>query len=349
MSRTYTREQIDSFKGGHREAAEKIDAIEAKREAEQAQKQDEQTKVEVTALPTKAEKFEATVFEQKKEEVVVETPKVEEKKPQYETKDLEYYKKKAEESEKRRRDQEPAVTKAQTKAAELEKENKNLSKKLEELSSKFDTLLSKLNGDVRKAEDDELSNTYGEELASGVDKRIAKHSQTLEERIKAIEASQQKEREESEKRSVQDKLNAHFADIKGVHKDAWDFMNPQNSTVRPAFMAWVEENEPDEIFDILSNNPLAISGKSIAKFITKFKNDTTFVKRSEEPSLADIVVKSNASAPEYRETNIKSEYLTDDEMTNFNRLLQSASRKKDKAEMERLVSGWEKTQLRKRK
>lgn len=332
-------------------------------EALAMQSQDQpETKVE-PAIPAPESKVIETVTQT--QEPVVEPPPIEEPPAPVtevprpaEDQGVDYWKQQAETWKKRKGDADRALTPAQQEAARLRKAQDELTQKYDERLSSIETLLKqmvqvKARPDVELDPMDEIDSQYpdiarkikatAQMAAQGAEERLRKE---MEERTKQIEERSRRMEQESVQERQKLYAEAHFAQLKAIHKDAEDFFS--ETKLGPALVEWVKTQPP--VFQAVVQYPLDHTPQDVGHVITMFKTATRYAPpKPVKPSLGDLAVKANSNTQVKQpdpEPDVFPSHFTekdvDAQMRKLNNLFKNDPKKMDEA-MEGLIAKWERT------
>jgi hypothetical protein len=308
-------------------------------------------------VPPKVEEVPVSEVKPKEVEPVVEPPKVEEPPaPEVEPKPaedqgVEFWKKQAETWKKRKGDADRALTPAQMEAAQLRKQQEDSIKGLEDRFSSLEKLIQGLANRPRAVEldpDDEVDANYPD-----ISRKIKATASSLAETLRKENAEQLRLIDERTKKYEQDGeagrrevyAQSHFAQLKGIHSDAEDFLSEK---LGPALVEWVK-TQPSELQDAIIN-PLSHTPQYVGYVITQFKNATKYTPpAAHKPSLGDLATRAISTTqvkPPDAEPDVFPPNVTEKDinaqMRNLNNLFKRDPEKLDKV-LEELIAKWDRT------
>lgn len=332
----------DGGSGEEDEAKKQAEAEAKAAEAEEARKKAEAKKLE------EAEK-------QKKAQQVA-------SKQQPDESDPDFWKKQAETWKKRKGDADRALTPAQEEAAKLRKELEELKSKQQEdrfaaLTKEIETLRSALTtgrpAQSQIAEDEALEtelsalraiNPEAARLAEleaiRLRKVVGSDNEAIRKELEEVRAAKAQLEAQREQLKADAIRNEHRAFVTSKHPDVDDIYN----YAYDALQAWAAEDSPEYL--AIVRNPVSVSPQRFSKVIEEFKRYATSGSDSDgsgrsEPAGGDLATRVRKSSAPSKPGSQDPELLSDEEMANFESLMQSFHQNPAKQEL--LLARLEKT------
>ncbi len=169
------------------------------------------------------------------------------------------------------------------------------------------------------------------DIASQIKYAVAKVQTDAEQRVEELRKliSTQQERLENERKNAA--VQEHFLSVQAVHPDASEYFDP--TKLGGAIHAWAA-TKADVVESILSN-PANFKPKDVAWVISEFKKETGLaVKPKVKPVTGDLSIKTGHATVVATDTDDDS--LTENEIKNYDKMLEKARRTGDTKKLSEL-------------